>query len=226
VTATEDRSKDCRSVNAKIQTEALELERTKKELDTYKELARIDHLTRVLNRRSFDDEISRIYDENDSGYTCLMMLDIDHFKQFNDAYGHQFGDAILRRVAETIRSNVRPDVTVARVGGEEFAIITRNVEPPVARLIAERVRTAVESMENIDRKSGKNYGTITVSIGLCMGFDADSAPKLYANADEMLYASKKNGRNRVTVYKDPDAASDYDYEGRYLRGASKMRNPG
>ena len=215
VVATEDRSKECRSVNEKISTEAQELERTKKELENYKELARIDHLTRVLNRRSFDDEIAKIYDDGSFENCCLMMMDIDHFKKFNDTHGHQFGDAILRRVAETIRNNVRPDVTVARVGGEEFAIITRNVDPQIAKLIAERVRSAVEAMDNIDRKSGKNYGTITVSIGVCMAVEADSAPRLYANADEMLYSSKKNGRNRVTIYNDPE--SDGNYEGKYLR---------
>ncbi len=218
--STSARSGETEVLSSKINHEANELENTRKELETFRCLANTDYVTQLLNRRSFDEELQKIYTGGNAGTAGLLLLDIDHFKMFNDTHGHPVGDVILKRVAETIKANIRPDMIAARVGGEEFAIIARDIETGVFELLAERIRKAVENLENIDRKTGKDFGQVTISSGICMAADANNGPALYRQTDEMLYRSKGNGRNCTSVFKRQTVKPDMDslhYSGRYFR---------
>jgi diguanylate cyclase (GGDEF)-like protein len=157
-----------------------------------------DGLTGVHNRRFFDEtlaqEIKR--SERSGAPVALMMLDIDHFKRYNDRFGHQAGDEALRAVAQAVAREIRSVDFVARYGGEEFAVIMPATEGHAAAAVAERVRRAVES-RNLRAPEG---GPVTVSIGVAVYPEAGGdGPGLVAAADGALYAAKGDGRNRVVL---------------------------
>ena len=125
----------------------------------------------------------------------LIMIDIDHFKAFNDSYGHQAGDEALRQVAQAIKVNVRrPADLAARYGGEEFAVVLVDTDAAGTRLLAEKIRLAVEQMEPAHQAN-----TLTVSLGACTRYakPGDDQQELLNTADKALYQAKKRGRNRV-----------------------------
>lgn len=180
---------------------AREMEQVKLELDEYKRIANTDPLTRLSNRRAFDDMLANIYNDARSAmYYSLIVADIDHFKKFNDAFGHPVGDRVLGVVTAVMKSVLRKDVFIARTGGEEFAIVLENASLEIAMEIAERIRRAVGQTQLKNQKTGVNYGPITMSLGLCMASDAESAEELYNKADVAFYAAKNTGRNRIEVY--------------------------
>jgi len=187
---------------------AREMEQVKLELDEYKRIANTDPLTRLANRRAFDEVLAGIYNDPRSAmYYALIVCDIDHFKKFNDTYGHPVGDRVLGVVAAVMKSTLRKDIFVARTGGEEFAVVLQGTSLEVALEIAERMRRAIESTPLKNQKTGIDYGPITISLGICMATDATSPEELYNKADVALYAAKNTGRNRAQVYK-PDLNSE------------------
>ncbi len=176
-----------------------ELESLKSALDEYKHLAETDPLTGVWNRRAFDDRLAKV-GTAELENAALLIIDIDHFKQVNDSYGHPFGDAVIRDVARLIRFNMRDDAAVARTGGEEFAVLLPQADPAAALRIARRLREAVE--RSGFRHAGLEVpaGRIAVSVGVSSMPPASSGADLYMKADQALYASKNLGRNRVTLF--------------------------
>lgn len=171
----------------------------KKNLDTVKKEAMTDGLTGLANRKAFDKQIHDWVEDvavthND---LCLMMLDIDHFKKFNDSYGHQTGDQVLRLVAKTLIDGVKGRDLAARFGGEEFAIILPETHLEDAMKVAEALRKSVEGKEVINRSSNENLGRITLSAGIAQYVDGESVTDLIGRADAALYEAKKSGRNRV-----------------------------
>lgn len=189
---------------------AREMEQVKLELDEYKRIANTDPLTRLSNRRAFDEMLSAIYNnQREAMYYSLIVADIDHFKKFNDTYGHPVGDRVLGVVAAVMKSSLRKDVFIARTGGEEFALILRDTNLEVTFEIAERMRRAVEGTPLKNQKTGVEYGPITLSLGICMANDAESSEELYNKADVALYTAKNSGRNRVQVY-NPDLNQDFE----------------
>ena len=189
---------------------AREMEQVRLELDEYKRIANTDPLTRLANRRAFDEELSKIYDDpRNAMYYALIVADIDHFKKFNDAFGHPVGDRVLGVVAAVMKSTLRKDVFVSRTGGEEFAVVLQGTNLEVTMEIAERIRRAVELTPLKNQKTGVDYGPITLSLGICMATDADSAEELYNKADVALYAAKNTGRNRVQLY-NPDLNQEFE----------------
>jgi diguanylate cyclase len=186
-----------------------EMDQVRKELDEYKRIANTDSLTRLANRRAFDEKLAGIFDDQVAlPLNALVLADIDNFKKINDSYGHPVGDKILATVASVIRSNVRKDVFVARTGGEEFAIIVQGNTPEEVMVTCERLRRALETRTFRNSRSGVNYGPVTISIGYAMASTAADPSELYAKADSALYYAKNNGRNR-TVYFEESMRKDY-----------------
>lgn len=158
-----------------------------------------DPVTGIGNRRHLEGRLSAVIAEfqNNSSPAGLLFLDVDHFKQVNDSYGHTTGDKVLRMVARTIRHAVRATDTVGRWGGEEFLAILYDVQGDNAlEAAAEKVRTLVE----YSRLDMNSQGlSVTVSIGATMLLPGDTPGLLVQRADEIMYRSKQAGRNRVTV---------------------------
>ncbi len=179
-----------------------EMDEVRRELDEYKRIANTDSLTRIANRRAFDEKLASVYVGGTRPLTALILADIDNFKKINDVYGHPVGDKILATVATVLRSNVRRDCFVARTGGEEFAIIVEGNTTEEVLQVCERVRTALETTPFKNSKTGVNYGPITISLGYSMATDSEDAGELYAKADIALYCAKNAGRNRTRLYED------------------------
>ncbi len=180
-----------------------EMDQVRRELDEYKRIANTDSLTRLANRRAFDERLASAYDNPTAlPLTALVLADIDNFKKINDSYGHPVGDKILATVASVLRANVRKDVFVARTGGEEFAMIVEGNTPDEVMVICERVRRALETRVFRNSRSGVNYGPVTISLGYSMAAQADDAGELYAQSDAALYYAKNSGRNRTTFFED------------------------
>lgn len=164
--------------------------------------ATIDGLTQIPNHRHFQDlmdmEMERATREN--GVVSLLLMDIDHFKKFNDTYGHPVGDLVLKMVSKALQGAVRKTDHIARYGGEEFVVILPQAEGEVGRQSAERVRQAIEAID-IPHESGTLK--VTMSIGMCT-YPTLSKTKaeLIEFSDQALYHSKENGRNCVSLYEE------------------------
>ena len=167
--------------------------------DELERLANFDSLTGLHNRQAILGKLGELinrakrYKEDFS----LSMLDIDHFKRVNDRYGHLTGDEVLEKIAALIRQNIRDTDIAGRYGGEEFIIILPQADLSSALVVAERIRSIIESAEMKD--SGGNVFAITVSQGLSGWERGEDAHSLISRADEALYKAKENGRNRVEI---------------------------
>ena len=160
-----------------------------------------DFLTGTYNRKAFDKRLlEAMHDAKDKNHELvLVMVDVDHFKKFNDSFGHLIGDEVLKIVAKTLTDSVKGMDTVARYGGEEFVIILPKTPIGGGMIVAEGIRKAIASRELKRKDTGVNYGQITVSAGVAAyRNDADSPTSFVKRADEALYRSKNSGRNRVT----------------------------
>ena len=172
------------------------LSRNEDELDLAA-MAWSDGLTGVANRRRLDRDLAARSNGN-AGPTAVIMVDVDHFKQVNDTYGHQVGDEVLREIGALLSAQVRHDDIVYRYGGEEFCILLPEASQSDARMIADRIVAAARSIE----LPGGNH--VTVSVGVADGHPNDVAITL-ETADRALYAAKAGGRNRTST-----ASSDAD----------------
>lgn len=164
-----------------------------------KRLASLDGLTQVSNRRSFDEYLLQEWERLKQAKLplSLILCDVDHFKLFNDTYGHQAGDGCLKRVAQMIRSTLKRQTDlVARYGGEEFAIVLPETSPELAAHIAEAIRLAVESLEIYHAKSSaSDYVTLSLGVVTTVPTNEFSPEALIGVADLTLYEAKKRGRN-------------------------------
>ena len=173
----------------------------KRQADLLEELAHVDSLTGIANRRRFDQTIAAELRrcQREKLQLSLMMIDIDHFKQFNDYYGHGLGDSCLIDVATALATHLgRASDLVARIGGEEFAVLVPGSDLEHATQMAERLRQAVASL-NIEHRALGAEGRVSISIGVathCPNGHFDAAAFI-AEADNRLYAAKRAGRNRV-----------------------------
>jgi diguanylate cyclase len=176
-----------------------EVEALRRELDQVKKESMTDALTGVANRKAFNSSLESLsHDVRAEGLSmCILLVDIDHFKRFNDTYGHLVGDRVLRFVATTIQRCVKGKDAVARFGGEEFAVILPETELAGAEVVAEQIRTAVSDGELRDKHSGQRYGRITVSIGVGQCRRNELATELLERVDRALYRAKDKGRNRT-----------------------------
>lgn len=164
------------------------------------EMATIDELTKIYNRRSFMEQFRINVDKHKryGGQFGLILMDIDKFKVYNDSFGHPEGDTLLRSLGVLLKENLRESDVLGRLGGEEFGILVNNIKNREdIKEIAEKVRLLVASELNINKSTAKN--NVTISIGCSIHKeDGEDIDTLYKIADERLYESKNNGRNRVT----------------------------
>jgi len=173
------------------------------QLESYMAEARTDTLTGVSNRRAFDEQIHRLFAIHERRPTelCLLMADIDHFKLFNDYHGHQVGDIMLQRVAETFERATRSSDIVCRYGGEEFAILMPRTKLTDALRVAERARTAIEVLRC---DIGDIELHVTTSLGAVELQPKESIAEFVKRGDQALYAAKQAGRN--CVWHEPSRA--------------------
>ncbi|MBU1076554.1 MAG: GGDEF domain-containing protein [Spirochaetes bacterium] len=192
-------------INTKIDIQALDLEAKLCSLIYYNvnlyNLAVKDPLTRIYNMRYFNYKLKEYFQDYQTKDECkisIVMLDIDHFKHYNDKYGHQTGDKILQTITKTINAMIDDDILFARYGGEEFIFLLPNYGIKEALGFAEKIRNTIQQM----RISTKEFfWRITVSLGVSTYPDDTSNPIDLINcADMSLYYSKKNGRNKVSAY--------------------------
>ncbi len=172
------------------------------DLEAVRKQSLTDSLTALCNRKAFDTEIARLarQAQTDGLRYCMVMMDIDHFKVFNDTYGHQVGDDVLRVVGRTLGQGVRSGDMAARYGGEEFAILLPQTELPVALKLANMLRATIEGMSLTRRKSGDKLSRITLSGGVAEMAAGESPDALVARADAALYQAKSRGRNRIEAH--------------------------
>jgi diguanylate cyclase len=163
--------------------------------------ANIDDLTRIANRRCFDYELPKATTQAEAEREpmCLLMADIDHCKAFNDNYGHQVGDQVLRLVARILTSCVKGRDLVARYGGEEFALILPQTGLVGARKLADQICRTVATHRVSVKATGRDLGRVTLSIGCAQHRWGETAAELLRRADRALYQAKRAGRNRVAV---------------------------
>ncbi|MFV8798687.1 GGDEF domain-containing protein [Yersinia sp. LJYL362] len=158
-----------------------------------KDRANIDKLTQLNNRSSVDYRLNNI---NHNRQACgLLILDLDHFKSVNDTYGHDGGDILLTEVGKLLRSTIRDEDFVGRYGGEEFIIITHSHDPQAIKVVAERIRQRVESLD-VELPDGRKV-KVTISIGASLYLPGMSMLKALKMTDEALYQAKNQGRNQV-----------------------------
>ncbi|MGN6765592.1 MAG: GGDEF domain-containing protein [Rhizobiaceae bacterium] len=164
--------------------------------ETLEHAALTDGLTGTQNRRYFDDALREYLDEfrRIGKPVGLMILDLDHFKQVNDNHGHDVGDEVLREVASCLKDMTRYHDVVARLGGEEFAVVAPNMNDEQLMKFAERIRKAISNLAVV---SGNVRLKVTSSVGVAVWTGRASAEDFYRRADKMLYEAKRLGRNRV-----------------------------
>lgn len=189
-------------LNAKLEESKKEIERLRGNLEEVKKESEKDFLTGIFNRKALDKRLAQEMEVSAAEKTplCFLIMDIDHFKKFNDTYGHQIGDQVLKIVAQSLLASVKGSDIVARYGGEEFCVILPNTPIGGAVAVAESIRKAIASKELKRRDTGENYGQITMSVGVAMyRVDEESMEGFVKRADDALYKSKQDGRNRVTM---------------------------
>ncbi len=202
---TEDMMKQNLALEEKLSNSSKIMMALQRDLEIVRKEALTDGLTNLANRKAFDAEIRRVAEEaQENGTTfCLALLDIDHFKSFNDNYGHQVGDQVLRLVARTLVEGVKGRDIAARFGGEEFAIILPDTNLPAGVKVGDYLRKAVAGKEVINRNTGDVLGRITLSGGVAQYIAGESIEDLIERTDAALYTAKHNGRNQVAAAPAP-----------------------
>jgi diguanylate cyclase len=198
--ATQRVQRENQALEGRLADTTAEVTRLRKHLEAVRREAMTDGLTNLANRKAFDEALERALQAADvSGEPLtLAVLDIDHFKAFNDTWGHQTGDQVIRYVAGVIgRAGPEPR-TAARYGGEEFALILPGETVGAALVILEKIREEVGSRVLKRRSTNQDLGMVTVSVGLAERLPGEPQGSLIERADAALYASKRSGRNRTT----------------------------
>jgi diguanylate cyclase len=189
------------NLEKKLETSTAEVTRLREHLEQVRRDAMTDALTNLANRKSFDENLAKACIEADKTAQpmCLAVVDIDHFKRFNDTWGHQTGDQVLRYVASVLGRVARNPRVAARYGGEEFAMIFPGEMAREVETCLNAIREEVGTRALRRRSTNDELGAVTISAGFAQRARGESASALLERADEALYASKRAGRNRVTA---------------------------
>ncbi len=190
-----------RALETQLRESTREIATLRETVETIRQESLTDALTGIANRKSFDTALRQTTREaaEEREPLCLLMADIDHFKRFNDTFGHQLGDQVLRLVGRTLVECIKGRDLAARYGGEEFAVILPNTQLGDAATLAANICRTLASKKVIKRSTGEELGTVTVSIGVALYRPGEPLGELVRRADSALYAAKGRGRNRVAA---------------------------
>lgn len=187
------------SLESRLGESSQEINDLRQNLEDVRREAMTDALTGIANRKYFDvalrEEAGRAQEEGTD--LCLLLMDIDHFKRFNDTYGHLIGDEVLKAVARILKDGVKGRDTAARYGGEEFVVILPQTQLDDALTVADQIRQNLASRKLKNRKTGEDYGVVTLSVGAAKYRSGESLESFVRRADQGLYRAKAEGRNQV-----------------------------
>ena len=208
-TATRRIQRENETLEQKLDVSTREVAHLREHLEQVRRDAMTDALTNLANRKAFDEHLAaaREHVEATGESMVLAVLDVDHFKRFNDTWGHQTGDQVLRYVASVIGRFGQTPRIAARYGGEEFAIIFPGESPAQVQTALEAIRKEIASRSLRRRSTNDELGAVTISAGFAVHRAGDPAATLLERADAALYASKRAGRNRVTAAEALDRAA-------------------
>ncbi|SMF45409.1 diguanylate cyclase [Tistlia consotensis] len=193
-----------RALETRLASSSEELAELRHTLQEVRIEATTDGLTGLANRKQFDLslKLAATAAEESGKPLCLLMTDVDHFKRFNDSFGHRIGDQVLKTLAHILKSGVRDTDTPARYGGEEFAVILPEIDLDDAIALADRLRQALAGKRLTNRTTGADYGTVTISVGVARLRRGETLDDLIARADSALYRAKGAGRNCIVDERD------------------------
>ncbi len=185
----------------RLKASSTEISSLRQNLEDVQKEAMTDALTGIANRKMFDTALRKAAMESmETGEPlCLALTDIDFFKKFNDTYGHQTGDQVLKLVARILSENVKGRDVAARYGGEEFGVILPQTDLKAAKVVCEQIRNAVSTKRIRNRQTGEEMGNITLTIGIALFRPGEPLADLIHRSDEGLYFGKGNGRNQTVL---------------------------
>jgi diguanylate cyclase len=205
IAATRAMETRAKSLEGELQVSSQQVSELRTKLADVRKESMTDPLTGIANRKAFDEALLA----GATAATCkgeevtLLLCDIDHFKIFNDTWGHQTGDQVLRLVASCLGESTKGRDTAARYGGEEFGVVLRGTGLEAATHLANQIRSMVETKKLVKKSTGDVLGAITISIGVAQFGPGDTGDSVVRRADACLYGAKHNGRNLVINQNDP-----------------------
>ena len=204
IQATHETERTNRELEGQLAESRRQIAELQESLEAIRYESLVDDLTTLSNRKHFEQTLDRLLVESQQTGVpfSLLFTDIDHFKKFNDTFGHQTGDQVLRLVALALKQNIKGQDIACRYGGEEFAVLLPRTDLAQSVVVAEHIREAVFSKELVKRSTGENLGRITISIGVAEWRVGDTAQTVVERADVCLYAAKRGGRNMVKCETD------------------------
>ncbi len=214
VNSTREMQETKKALEDRLTVSRQEISHLQQNLEAIRAESLTDPLTGLGNRKYFDRVLDAavLFAIRQDEPLSLLMLDIDHFKSFNDNYGHLTGDQVLRLVGLSLKHIINGRDTMARYGGEEFAVVLPATALAKALSVAEQIRRAVMARELKKKSTGEILGRVTVSIGISMLQPGDDVDTLIERADACLYAAKRGGRNRVICELDPQYSADNEVQ--------------
>jgi len=210
VTSTREMRETNKALEDRLTLSKSEISNLQQSLEAIRAESLTDPLTGLGNRKYFDRSIEiAVQNALANGEPLsLLMFDIDHFKSFNDSYGHLTGDQVLRLVGMSLKQTIKGQDITARYGGEEFVVLLPNTALRQALTVADHIRRAIMSKELKKKSTGEILGRVTISVGVSMLKPDDDTDSLIERADACLYAAKRNGRNRVVCEADPEYVAE------------------
>jgi diguanylate cyclase len=210
VKSTREMRETSKALEERLMLSKSEISNLQQSLEAIRAESLTDPLTGLGNRKYFDRSIDMAVQNAlaNGEPLSLLMFDIDHFKSFNDSYGHLTGDQVLRLVGMSLKQTIKGQDITARYGGEEFAVVLPNTALRQALTVADHIRRAVMAKELKKKSTGEILGRVTISVGVSMLKPGDDTDSLIERADACLYAAKRNGRNRVICEADPEYAAE------------------